>query len=228
MKRIQAEKIVKRYGEGEAAVTALQEASFSIAAGEFVAVMGESGSGKSTLLSILGTLNTPTSGKLTVDDVDVYGLDQDERADLRRESIGFVFQNFHLISYLTLTENVMLPLATIKESKSKKRSRALEALNKVGLSAKAGRLPNQISGGEQERVAIARAIVNRPPILLADEPTGNLDSRTGKEIMGLISDLNREGMTVVMVTHNPDYARYAQRVLRVSDGVLDGNGRSSD
>lgn len=228
MKRIQAEKIAKRYGEGEAAVTALQEASFSISAGEFVAVMGESGSGKSTLLSILGTLNTPTSGKLTVDDVDVYGLDQDERADLRRESIGFVFQNFHLISYLTLTENVMLPLATIKESKSKKRSRALEALDRVGLSAKAGRLPNQISGGEQERVAIARAIVNRPPILLADEPTGNLDSRTGKEIMGLISDLNREGMTVVMVTHNSDYARYAQRVLRVSDGVLDGNGRCSD
>lgn len=227
MKRIEAEKIVKRYGEGEAAVTALHEASFSIDAGDFVAVMGESGSGKSTLLSILGTLNTPTSGRLTVDEVDVYGLDQDERADLRRESIGFVFQNFHLIPYLTLTENVMLPLATTKEPKSKKRERALEALERVGLSAKAGRLPNQISGGEQERVAIARAIVNRPPILLADEPTGNLDSRTGKEIMGLISDLNQEGMTVIMVTHNPDYARYAQRVLRVSDGVLDGNGPPS-
>jgi putative ABC transport system ATP-binding protein len=227
MKRIEAQRIVKRYGEGEAAVTALHEASFSVEAGEFVAVMGESGSGKSTLLSILGTLNTPTSGKLTVDDADVYKLGQDERADFRRESIGFVFQNFHLLSYLTLTENVMLPLAIIRDSKSKKKDMALEALGKVGLSSKAGRLPSQVSGGEQERVAIARAIVNRPPILLADEPTGNLDSRTGKEVMGLIQGLNSEGMTIIMVTHNPDYARYANRVFRISDGVLDGNGRCS-
>lgn len=226
MKRIQAERIVKRYGEGEAAVTALHEASFSIDAGEFVAVMGESGSGKSTLLSILGTLNTPTSGRLKVDNIDVYELNQDERADFRRESIGFVFQNFHLIPYLTLTENVMLPLATTREARPRKRERALEALTRVGLSGKSGRLPNQISGGEQERVAIARAIVNRPPILLADEPTGNLDSRTGREIMGLISDLNREGMTVIMVTHNPEYARYARRVLKVSDGIIEGNGHS--
>ena len=172
------------------------------------------------LLSVVGTLNTPTSGKLLVDDVNVYDLGQDERADFRRESIGFVFQNFNLIPYLTLTENVMLPLATAKDSRSKKRAMAFEALERVGLSAKAGRLPSQISGGEQERVAIARAIVNRPPILLADEPTGNLDSKTGKEIMGLINDLNNEGMTIIMVTHNADYAKYAQRVLHVSDGVI--------
>ena len=201
-------------------VTAVREASFDIAAGEFVAVMGESGSGKSTLLSIVGTLNRPTSGKLMIDGVDVYALGQDKRADFRRESIGFVFQNFNLIPYLTITENVMLPLATGKDSRSKKRAIALDALERVGLSAKAKRLPSQISGGEQERVAIARAIVNRPPILLADEPTGNLDSKTGKEIMGLINDLNRDGMTVVMVTHNPDYAKHAQRVLHVSDGVI--------
>jgi putative ABC transport system ATP-binding protein len=220
MKRIHAEQIEKRYGEGDAMVVALQEASFDIAAGEFVAIMGESGSGKSTLLSIVGSLNTPTSGRLTVDDVDVYALGHDERADFRRESIGFVFQNFHLIPYLTLLENVMLPLATVKESRSRKRAMAIEALERVALSEKAGRLPSQISGGEQERVAIARAIVNRPPIILADEPTGNLDSGTGRQIMKLINDLNNEGMTIIMVTHNADYATYAHRVLRVSDGVL--------
>ena len=217
MKRIQAQHISKQYGKGDAAVSALKEVSFTIDAGEFVAVMGESGSGKSTLLSILGTLNSPTSGKLIVDDVDVYALGKDERADFRRESIGFVFQNFNLIPYLTLAENVMLPLATVREKRAKKRAMALAALERVGLSEKAGRLPSQISGGEQERVAIARAIVGRPPIILADEPTGNLDSKTGKEIMGIINALNAEGMTIIMVTHNPDYAAYANRVLKVAD-----------
>jgi putative ABC transport system ATP-binding protein len=220
MKLIEAQHIVKQYGKGEAMVTALREASFAVEEGEFVAVMGESGSGKSTLLSIIGTLNTPTSGKLTMDNTDVYTLGQDERADFRRQSIGFVFQNFHLIPYLTLAENVMLPLATVKEKRIKKRAMALEALAQVGLSEKAGRLPSQISGGEQERVAIARAIVNRPPILLADEPTGNLDSKTGKEILGLLKALNDDVMTIIMVTHNPEYAAHAHRVLRVTDGVL--------
>jgi putative ABC transport system ATP-binding protein len=220
MKRIQAEHISKQYGKGDSAVSALKEVSFTIDKGEFVAVMGESGSGKSTLLSIVGTLNSPTSGRLSVDDVDVYALGKDARADFRRESIGFVFQNFNLIQYLTLAENVMLPLATIREKRAKKRAMALDALERVGLSEKAGRLPSQISGGEQERVAIARAIVGRPPIILADEPTGNLDSKTGKEIMGIVNTLNGEGMTIVMVTHNPDYAAYANRVLRVADGVL--------
>ncbi len=220
MKRIEAKNLVKRYGEGDAAVTAVQEASFTIEAGEFAAVMGESGSGKSTLLSMIGALNTPTSGRLVVDGIDVYTLGQDERADFRRESLGFVFQNFNLISYLTLAENVMLPLAVIKESKARKREMAIKALERVGLSGKAKRLPGQISGGEQERVAIARAIVNTPPILLADEPTGNLDSRTGKDIMNLIGVLNKEGMTIIMVTHNAEYARYAGKVLHVEDGIL--------
>lgn len=220
MRRIEGVQIVKQYGKGDAMVTAVRESNFAIDAGEFVAVVGESGSGKSTLLSIMGALNTPTSGRLMVDDTDVYALGQDERADFRRESIGFVFQNFHLIPYLTLAENVMLPLATGKEPRKTKQATAQEALNRVGLSGKAGRLPGQISGGEQERVAIARAIVNQPPILLADEPTGNLDSRTGREIMGLLEALNGHGVTIIMVTHNPDYTAYAHRVLRVSDGVL--------
>ncbi len=220
MKRIQAERIAKQYGKGDSTVTALNEVSFAIEAGEFVAVMGESGSGKSTLLSIVGTLNSPTSGKIMVDDVDIYALEKDARADFRRESIGFVFQNFNLISYLTLAENVMLPLATIREKRAKKRSMALAALDRVGLAQKADRLPSQNSGGEQERGAIARAIVGRPPIILADEPTGNLDTKTGSEIMGLINALNDEGMTIIMVTHNSFYAEYANRVLRVADGLL--------
>jgi putative ABC transport system ATP-binding protein len=220
MKKIQAEAISKQYGKGAAAVTALKEVSFTIDPGEFVAVMGESGSGKSTLLSIVGTLNRPTSGRLLVDGVDIYALESNGRADFRRQSIGFVFQNFNLIPYLTLAENVMLPLATVREKRAKKKAMALAALERVGLAQKAGRLPGQISGGEQERAAIARAIVGRPPIVLADEPTGNLDSKTGKEIMGIIETLNREGMTVVMVTHNGDYAAHAHRVLKMADGAL--------
>ncbi|MHB8771254.1 MAG: ABC transporter ATP-binding protein [Syntrophales bacterium] len=220
MKRIQAEGIEKQYGTGDTAVTALKGVSFTIEPGEFVSVMGESGSGKSTLLSIVGTLNRPTTGRLMVDDVDVYALGQDARADFRRESIGFVFQNFNLLPYLTLAENVMLPLATVGEKKAQKQAKALAALERVGLVKKAGRLPGQISGGEQERVAIARAIVGRPPIILADEPTGNLDSKTGREIMAIINTLNAEGMTIIMVTHNPEYATCANRVLKVADGML--------
>ncbi len=220
MKRIEAQQIAKQYGTGDSAVMALKEVSFTIDAGEFVAVMGESGSGKSTLLSIVGTLNSPTSGRLMVDDVDIYALGNDQRADFRRESIGFVFQNFNLIPYLTLAENVMLPLATTREKRAKKRSMALAALERVGLAQKAERLPSQISGGEQERVAIARAIVGRPPIILADEPTGNLDSKTGGEIMEIINTLNAEGMTIIMVTHNSYYAEFAHRTLRVADGLL--------
>jgi putative ABC transport system ATP-binding protein len=220
MKIIRAQNLVKQYGNGEAAVLALRGMDFDIPAGEFLAIMGESGSGKSTLLSILGGLNTPTTGKLLVDETDVYSLNQDQRADFRRQFVGFVFQNFHLIPYLTLAENVMLPLATAPISKKKKRMLAEEALGHVGLSAKVHRLPNQISGGEQERVAIARAIVNKPPLLLADEPTGNLDSKTGQEIMKLLAGLNAGGMTMIMVTHNSEYARSARRTLRVADGRL--------
>ncbi|MBE0617397.1 MAG: ABC transporter ATP-binding protein, partial [Proteobacteria bacterium] len=208
------------YGTGDAAVIAVREMSLALEAGEFVAVMGESGSGKSTLLAMLGALNSPTSGRLVVDEIDIYALGQEQRADFRREFLGFVFQSFHLIPYLTLAENVMLPLATVQASKKEKRRMAEEALDRVGLGGKAHRLPSQISGGEQERVAIARAIVNEPPILLADEPTGNLDSKTSAAIMELLTRLNREGMTIVMVTHSPECARHARRVLKVSDGVI--------
>jgi putative ABC transport system ATP-binding protein len=182
--------------------------------------MGESGSGKSTLLSMLGTLNSPTAGRLSVNGLDVYGLGQDERADFRRQSVGFVFQNFNLLSYLTLVENVMLPLATLKVSRREKQMMAYKALERVGLAEKIKRLPGQISGGEQERVAIARAIVNKPPILLADEPTGNLDTRTGRLIMDFLRSLNDEGVTIVMVTHSAEYSHFARRVLHMSDGML--------
>ncbi len=220
MSYIRAEHLTKQYGSGDAAVMAIRGMSFEIQMGEFVAVMGESGSGKSTLLSVLGALNTPTAGNYVVDGLEVYDLGQDQRADFRREFLGFVFQSFHLVTYLTILENVMLPLATVKMSSKKKRALAEDALLRVGLNGKSHRLPGQISGGEQERVAIARAIVNEPPLLLADEPSGNLDTKTSREVMDLLQTLNEEGMTIVMVTHSPECAGYARRMLRISDGVL--------
>jgi putative ABC transport system ATP-binding protein len=215
-----ARNLVKEYGEGEAAVLAVRNMSFEIEAGEFVAVMGESGAGKSTLLAMMGAMNPPTSGEYIVDDIPVYRLGRERRADFRREFLGFVFQSFHLIPYLTVAENVMLPLVTLRASRRQKRAMAEEALDRVGLIDKANRLPSQISGGEKERVAIARAIVNEPPVLLADEPTGNLDSKTSHIVMNLIQQLSKEGMTVVMVTHSTECAGYAKRVLEVSDGFL--------
>ena len=220
MSYIVAENLVKQYGAGDAAVTAIQKMDFKIDWGEFIGVMGESGSGKSTLLSIMGAMNAPTSGRLTIDDIDIYDLSLEKMADFRREFLGFVFQSFHLIPYLTVIENVMLPLATITMPKKDKRSKAEEALESVGLLDKKHRLPSNISGGEKERVAIARAIVNEPPILLADEPTGNLDTQTSREIMALFQTLNQQGMTIVMVTHSPECAGYAKRILNVSDGKL--------
>ena len=219
MSFITAENLAKHYGTGDALVKAVRDISFEIEEGEFVAVMGESGSGKSTLLAMMGALNTPTSGQFTVDDIDIYNLSRDQRADFRREYLGFVFQNFNLIPYLTLAENVMLPLVTIKAPKKEKRRMAEEALARVGLEGKEHRLPSQISGGEAERVAVARAIVNEPPVLLADEPTGNLDSKTSGELMGLLKTLNAEGMTIIMVTHSMDSARSARRILKIADGV---------
>jgi len=220
MSYIIAENLTKQYGTGDAAVTAVAGVRLSIREGEFIGVMGESGSGKSTLLGMIGAMNAPTSGRLIVDDIEVYSLGQEQRADFRREFLGFVFQSFHLVPYLTVIENVMLPLAIVRAAKKKKRQMAEAALAQVGLSDKADRLPGQISGGEKERVAIARSIVNEPPVLLADEPTGNLDTRTTREIMELLSQLNQDGMTIIMVTHSPDCADYAGRLLRVSDGQL--------
>jgi putative ABC transport system ATP-binding protein len=222
MSYIVADNLVKKYGEGETAVSAVDGISFKIKEGEFVGIMGESGAGKSTILGMLGAMNAPTSGSLLVADIDIYSLGQEQRADFRREFLGFVFQSFHLVSYLTVIENIMLPLAIIKAGKKKKREMAEEAMNQVGLSGKAHRLPSQISGGEKERVAIARSIVNEPPVLLADEPTGNLDTKTTRGIMELFGRLNQGGMTIIMVTHSPDCAGYAQRIIKVSDGKLVG------
>ena len=220
MSYIKAENLVKHYGTGDGLVQAVRGISFDIEDGEFVAIMGESGSGKSTLLSMMGALNTPTEGHFLVDDIDIYTLSRDQRADFRREFLGFVFQSFNLIPYLTLSENVMLPLVTVKAKNSTKKAMAREALDRVGLGDMVHRLPSQISGGEQERVAVARAIVNNPPILLADEPTGNLDSKTSGDIMGLLKKLNAEGMTIIMVTHSEESARSARRILRIEDGLL--------
>jgi putative ABC transport system ATP-binding protein len=220
MNYLRVDNLVKKYGAGEAAVMAVRGISFAAEPGDWISIMGESGSGKSTLLSMVGALNTPTSGTYGVNNIDVYSLDSEERADFRRKYLGFVFQSFHLVAYLTVQENVMLPLAPLGMKGKEKRAMAEEALVRVGLGGKGDRLPSQISGGEQERVAIARAIVNRPPILLADEPTGNLDTKTTREIMELLQTLNSEGMTILMVTHNPECAQYARRILRLSDGLL--------
>ena len=225
MSYIRAENLSKQYGSGDAAVMAIHDIDFTVESGEFVSIMGESGAGKSTLLSIVGAMNPPSSGKFVVDEIDVYRLGSEKRTDFRREFIGFVFQSFHLVPYLTVVENVMLPLTTVKATKKKKRALAEEALDQVGLAGKEQRLPSQISGGEKERVAVARAIVNDPPVLLADEPTGNLDSKTTHEIMDLLQRLNQEGTTILMVTHSQDCAAYAERILRVSDGrLIEGEG----
>lgn len=220
MSFIRIERLEKIYNAVCEPVRALSEVSVDIGQGEFVAVMGPSGSGKSTFLSILGGLSHPTAGTISVDGIDVYSLSSERLADFRREYLGFVFQSFQLIAYLTVRENVMLPLAVASLSKSEKTNMADDILAKVGLASKALRLPDELSGGEQQRLAIARALVNQPLIILADEPTGNLDTATSKEIMGLLQDLNGEGHTVIMVTHNPENLRYAHRRIHLRDGRL--------
>lgn len=225
MSYIQVNNIVKQYGRNESAFIAVKDMSFEIKQGEFVAIMGESGSGKSTLLSMLGALNTPTSGKYLVDDIDIYSLSLDQRAEFRKEFLGFIFQSFYLIPYLTVLENVMLPLATSGSASNVKREMAEAALEKVGIIKKAGSLPNQISGGEQERAAVARAVVNEPAILLADEPTGNLDTRNSDSIMEMFETMNQNGITIIMVTHSRKCAERSGRIIRVSDGLIVGEDR---
>jgi len=215
---IEIQAIGKDYQSGEATVEAIKQMDFFIDDGEFVSIMGQSGSGKSTLLSILGGLNHPTRGRILLDSLDVYRLTSEQRADLRSEYIGVIFQSFQLIPYLTVLENVKLPMAITGKKARQQDKMARDVLERVGLANKADRLPDQLSGGEQERVAIARAIVNRPPILLADEPTGSLDSKTAEEIMNLLQELNREGQTIIMVTHNPEACKYSSRTILVKDG----------
>jgi putative ABC transport system ATP-binding protein len=220
MSFISINQVSKTYGIGEAVVEAITDMSLNIDTGEFVSVMGESGAGKSTLLSVLGGMNTPTSGSYQVDGMDIYELHSEQRADFRREYLGFIFQSFHLIPYLSVLENVMLPLVNISKKRHEKEEMAMQALFWVGLEGKADRLANRISGGEMERAAVARAIVNQPPILLADEPTGNLDSRNSNEVMQLLQQLNADGATVIMVTHSAECAGYTNRRIEVSDGRI--------
>jgi putative ABC transport system ATP-binding protein len=215
---IEVRQVGKDYQSGESTVQAIKEMSLYIDDGEFVSIMGQSGSGKSTLLSILGGLNHPTRGRMLLDSLDIYELSSEQRADLRSEYIGVIFQSFQLIPYLTVLENVKLPMAITGRKAKEQDKMARDVLARVGLATKADRLPDQLSGGEQERVAIARAIVNKPPILLADEPTGNLDSTTADEIMNLLKELNAEGQTIIMVTHNPEACKHTARTIQVKDG----------
>ena len=206
---------------------ALDGVDLEVAEGEFVALMGPSGSGKSTLLTILGAMNRPTKGRVSIDGIDVYGLTEEKRADFRNEYLGFVFQQHHLMPYLTALENVELPLVVSRLGAREKRERSLRALGDVGLSGKEHRLPSELSGGEQARVAIARAVANEPPLILADEPTGNLDSGTGRAVMDLLAELNRAGRTVVVVTHDEAVARLARRVVRLLDGHVVGDAAAA-
>src|SRR5437667_573234 len=212
--------LVKTYVVGEVEVRALRSVSLDVRRGEFLSVTGPSGSGKSTLMHILGCLDRPTSGRYILDGQDVSKMSKDQLAEVRNQKIGFVFQGFNLLSRTTAVDNVELPLLYRRIKASERRKLAMEALTTVGLGQRAGHHPNQLSGGQQQRVAIARALVNHPTILLADEPTGNLDSQTSIEIMGVFQKLNETGMTIVMVTHELDIARYAKRNVVMRDGRL--------
>lgn len=223
MSLIEIEKLSKTYESGDECVMALVDIDLAIDEGEFISVMGPSGSGKSTLLTILGGLNHPTNGGVVVDEIPIYKLPLEKLADFRREYLGFIFQSFQLIPYLTVIENVMLPLSITGRPNREQVKMAEAILDRIGLKGKERRLPDQLSGGEQERVAIARALVNSAPILLADEPTGNLDSKTGKEIMELFKILHEEGQTIVMVTHNPENTAFSTRTIYLKDGEVDEN-----
>jgi putative ABC transport system ATP-binding protein len=217
---IKLEDIHKVYHTGEVDVHAVRGVTLEIQRGEFVAVMGASGSGKSTLMNVLGCLDRPTQGRYLLDGTDVSGLGRDELADIRNEKIGFVFQGFNLLARTSALENVELPMLYVhrRVHGKEQRERALKALEIVGLAPRADHHPNQLSGGQQQRVAIARALVNHPALLLADEPTGNLDSQTSIEIMGVFQKLNEQGITIVMVTHELDIASYTKRNIIMRDG----------
>ena len=230
---IQVQNLTKVYGSGEIAVHALAGVDVSIKQGEFAAIMGPSGSGKSTLMNILGCLDRPTSGVYILDGEDVSELSKDELADARNRKIGFVFQSFNLLPRLSALKNVMLPMMYRPEERldaEEREERAIAALESVGLGDRTHHRPNELSGGQQQRVAIARALVNRPALILADEPTGNLDTRSSEEILALIHDLHARGVTILMVTHEPDIAAHANRVICLRDGqvISDGHGGDSE
>lgn len=226
---IRLEHIYKIYGSGNTEVRALSDVNLTVEAGEYCSIMGPSGSGKSTAMNVIGCLDRPTSGSYYLDGTDVAGLNDTELAHIRNRKIGFVFQQFHLLPQLTAIENVMLPMVYAGVPVRERQERAAEALTRVGLENRMNNRPNQLSGGQQQRVAIARAIVNRPVLLLADEPTGALDSHTTQEVMNIFQELNASGITVVMVTHEPEVARLTRRVVWFRDGqVVHDNLSPSD
>ena len=227
MALIEIHDLTKSYEMGTEVVHALAGVSLDIAEQEFVAIMGPSGSGKSTLMNLLGCLDTPTSGSYQLNGSETSKMDDDQLADIRNREIGFVFQTFNLLARTSALDNVALPLVYAGVSPKDRRKRAEEALASVGLSDRMTHKPNELSGGQRQRVAIARALVNRPSILLADEPTGNLDQKTGEEILALIDDLHRNGNTVILVTHDEEVARAAPRIVRLLDGRVRSDGPSS-
>jgi len=224
---IETRNLGKVYAAGsEAEVVALRDVDLRIARGEFVAIMGPSGSGKSTLMNLLGCLDTPSAGTYHCDGVDVATLDAEERARLRLDKIGFVFQGFNLLPRMNALENVAMPMGYANVHRDERLRRAHEALAAVGLANRETHRPSEMSGGQQQRVAVARALINRPPILLADEPTGALDSKTGEEILALFKALQRDGHTVVLITHDPDVAHHCDRIFAMRDGALHEEARA--
>lgn len=217
---VELNQVSKTYKMDNVEVQALKGVNLKIVKGEFVAIMGPSGSGKSTLLHMIGCLDRPTSGKIYLDGIDVLKLSDSELARLRGKKIGFVFQFFYLYPTLTARENVELPMMIVEQDKKIREKRALNLLKVVGLEHRAEHLPSQLSGGERQRVAIARALANDPSLLLADEPTGNLDSKSGREIMELFVKLNKEGKTIIIVTHDENIASYAERIIKIKDGRI--------
>ena len=214
------EDIKKTYRMGDLEIEVLKGINLSIEKGEFVAIMGTSGSGKTTLMNIFGCLDVPTSGRYILSDREVSNLTDDELSEIRNEHIGFVFQNFYLLPYATVLENVLLPSLYFKGHRDSAEKHATDLLRLVGLAERAKFRPNQLSGGEQQRVAIARALINEPEILLADEPTGQLDSKTAAEIMDIISTMNQKGKTVILITHDLHIAEYAKRIIHIKDGII--------
>ena len=223
MKIIETTEIAKRYVMGSEIIQALKSVTISVNKGEYVAFMGPSGSGKSTLMNIIGCLDTPTTGRYVLNNKDVSDMTENELAEIRNKEIGFVFQTFNLLPRMSSLDNVALPLIYAGLSKADRTEKAMQSLRNVGLENRAGHKPNELSGGQRQRVAIARALVNEPSILLADEPTGNLDSKTSYEIMDLFDQLYSKGNTIVMVTHEEDIAHYAHRVVRLRDGLVESD-----
>lgn len=220
---IRLQSITRDFALGNQTVKVLKGIDLQIQRGEYVALMGPSGSGKSTMMNLLGCLDTPTSGTYELNGTDVSRLSDNELAEIRNKEIGFVFQTFNLLPRSTALENVSLPLVYAGEVNNQRKTRATEVLGQVGLSDRMDHRPNQLSGGQRQRVAVARAMVNKPSIILADEPTGNLDSKTSVEIMGLLEDIHKQGNTIILVTHEEEIAREAKRIIRLRDGVIESD-----